>query len=252
MPVRGSRRVALFVGACVTVGLSLLLGRGEPPPRVSAPAPTDAVADREAPARIDSVVPPPPADPPLARAEATADADAGSLDADPDWERALRWSAVDLDAIERAIPDNLYWRMSSPTDDPAVQQWRRDERDRWNRAYGRVLAGHADAGEVRDYYALRERISQDALEFSDHLLADYGEVLPERDLRLLHLAKRLHAARLEEIPRSLAEGLERSGAHARRRAEWLADEATFEAKLADEAAAASDATAAADGARSGL
>jgi len=128
---------------------------------------------------------------------------------DPAFERALRWSAVDLDAVRRALPDNLYWEMSAPTSDPSVEQRREEERARWNEEYGKVLSGTASEEEIHDYYALRRRISEDAVEFAGHLLEHYGDVLPERGVGLLELADRLHRARLEEMPRRIAEARER-------------------------------------------
>jgi hypothetical protein len=152
----------------------------------------------------------------------------GALEPDPDFESALRWSAVDLDAVRAALPENLYWEMSVPTDDPAVVAWREAERARWNREFGKVLSGTATAEEVDAYYALRRRISEDAIDFADYLLEHYGDVLPERDVGLLELAGRLHRARLEAMPRRLAEAHERRLEHERVRAAWLADEAAFD------------------------
>jgi len=147
---------------------------------------------------------------------------------DSDFEVALRWSAVDLDAVRQALPDSLYWQLAAPTDDPDVLRQRDEERARWNTRYGKVLSGTASEPEIEDYYALRRRISEDAVEFSEYLLDHYGDVLPERDVGLLRLASRLHRARLEEIPRRLAEAQARRQEQDRLRQAWLADEAAFE------------------------
>lgn len=149
-------------------------------------------------------------------------------ESDPDFESALRWSAVDLDAVRAALPDNVYWEMSVPTDDPSVVARREAERARWNREFGKVLSGTATQEEVDAYFALRRRISEDAVVFSEYLLEHYGDVLPERDVGLLELASRLHRARLEEMPRRLAEAHARRLEHERVRAAWLADEAAFD------------------------
>ena len=53
-------------------------------------------------------------------------------------------------------------------------------------------------------------------------------ILPERDLRLLELARELHLARLEEYPRNLSDALERREAHEAARRAWLEDQARFE------------------------
>lgn len=153
---------------------------------------------------------------------------------DPDFESALRWSAVDLDAVRDALPDNLYWEMSAPTTDPAEIARREEERDRWNREYGKVLSGTATEEEIDAYFALRRTISEDAIAFSDHLLDQYGDVLPERDVGLLELARRLHRARLEEMPRRMADARERKREQDRLREAWLADEAAFESAQAPE------------------
>jgi hypothetical protein len=69
------------------------------------------------------------------------------------YEVALRWSAVDLDAVRDAMPGNLYWRMSAPTSDEELICWREEERARWNQEYGKVLSGNATEEEIEGYYA---------------------------------------------------------------------------------------------------
>jgi hypothetical protein len=54
---------------------------------------------------------------------------------------------------------------------------------------------------------------------------------------LLQLARRLHLARLEEIPRSLEQALERKSQQDEARARWQADERAFNA---DDTAAQGD------------
>lgn len=227
-----SRRLALGIGlAGAAVALVLLLrspgGEGTPeaPVRTApvASAPRTGAASR-------SVVPEvPDANETVVRdgvlQSGPSDPDTG---AEADFESALRWSLVDLDVVREALPDNMYWEMSAPTDDPDVVARREQERARWNREYGKVLSGTASEQEIDDYYALRRRISEDAVEFSAYLTTHYGDVLPERDLGLLQLASRLHRARLEEMPRKLAEALERKHQQDRLREAWRADQAAFE------------------------
>jgi hypothetical protein len=74
---------------------------------------------------------------------------------------ASAWAAVDMSAVRAALPDNIYWTMSVPTDDPAVLQAREEERARWNVEYGKVLSNTATADEVEAYYAHRKRLSSD-------------------------------------------------------------------------------------------
>lgn len=138
------------------------------------------------------------------------------------------WAAVDMEAVRAAMPDNLYWKMAMPTDDPDVLREREEERARWNVEYGKVLSNTATEDEIRDYYAFRHRLSSEYIEFATYLLDHYRNVIPERDVGMLELAVELHLARLEEIPRRQAEALERMRAHDAAREAWLADQARFE------------------------
>ena len=142
---------------------------------------------------------------------------------DPAW----AWARVDLDALREEIPDNLAFALAVPTTDSAVLAEREETRARWKREYGRIVSYRATENEVRDYYAERQRVSSDYVVFTDILIERYGDVLPEQDLGLLQLAQTLHRARLEEMPRRLAEALERREAHELVRAAWRADEAAF-------------------------
>jgi hypothetical protein len=141
---------------------------------------------------------------------------------------------VDLDAVRDAMPDNLYWRMSAPTTDEALIRWREEERARWNLEYGKVLSGNGTQEQIETYYAHRERVSLDAIEFAGHLLDHYRDTLPERDVGLLELAIKLHHARLQEIPRRLVEARERKELQDALREAWLADEEAFEQGLRSE------------------
>lgn len=140
---------------------------------------------------------------------------------------AAAWSVVDLDEVRRALPDNLYFELSAPTNDPDVIARRRAERERWNVEYGKILSGTGTEEEIRDYYDQRARLSTDYVEFTTYLLDHYEDDLPERDVGLLQLARRLHLARLEEIPRKVEEALERKRQQDAARKAWLADEAAF-------------------------
>jgi hypothetical protein len=71
------------------------------------------------------------------------------------------------------------------------------------------------------------RASTDYVQFVDHLLEHYGSNLTDQDLTLLHLAKRLHQARLEEIPRRLQEARERKAEQDEVRRQWLEEEREF-------------------------
>ena len=137
------------------------------------------------------------------------------------------WEHVDMEAMRRALPDNLYWTMAVPTDDPRIQEERDAERARWNDEYGKVLSGTGSLAEIDAYYDHRYRVSSDYVEFTRHLLTHYGNELPERDVALLELAERLHLARLAELPRKLEESRARKQQQDAAREAWRADEEAF-------------------------
>lgn len=202
----------------LALGLLWWWSRPEAP---TGPAP-GAAARAEGPS--DGLADPPAApDAPAGRPSAS-DPSEGVFDAS-----ARAWANVDLDAVRAALPDNSYWERSAPTDDPELLRRREEERAFWEEQYGKVLSNTASEEEVRDYYAHRQQLSTDAIEFSSHLLGHYGDHLPERDVGLLQLAIKLHMARLEELPRNLSDALERRDAHEQRRREWLAQQEMFEA-----------------------
>jgi hypothetical protein len=155
---------------------------------------------------------------------------AGEKDSEPDDEAmAAAWASVDMDEVRKAMPDNLYWKLSVPTKDPQVIEERAAERARWNVQYGKILSGTAGEEEIRAFYDQRAQLSGDYVEFTTYLLDHYGGVLPERDVGMLKLARRLNQARLEEIPRKIEEAFERKRAQDAAREAWLADQAGFSA-----------------------
>lgn len=149
----------------------------------------------------------------------------GDLTPEQAQEIAAAWSAVDMEEVRKAMPDNLYWKYSSPTKDPQVLEEREAERSRWNEEYGKVLSGTATEEEIKTYYDRRARLSGDYIEFLTYLLDHY--TLPERDVGLMKLAARLHRSRLEEIPRKMEQALERKAKQDEARAAWLADQQIF-------------------------
>ena len=158
----------------------------------------------------------------------TEGAASGDEDSEPmDDAMAEAWAQVDLDAVRRAMPDNLYFKLSVPTKDEAVLAERAAERARWNDEYGKILSGTGTEEEIRAYYDQQARLSGDYVEFTTYLLDHYRDTLVGRDVGLLELARRLHLARLEEIPRKVEEANERKRQQDKARAEWLADEAAF-------------------------
>lgn len=205
-----------------------------PPPAPVAAAPAPAPAPPSPPAAkpsIPALLKVPPLPPPAAVAKKKDDKDAAPVDpvmtpGDPE----LSWDKVDMEKIRAVMPDNIYWRMSAPTNDPEILKQREEERDRWNAEYGKVLSNTATAEEIDAYYDHRQKLMNDNIAFAGYVLAAYSEQLPERDVALLKLAVKLNLARLEEIPRQITEAQQRREEHEAARRAWLADQAAFEAK----------------------
>ena len=212
------------------VGLALWQRPVIPPPPsdTTHPSPPNAArrkADEEGVRLPEGLPDMPPGDTPL---EPMIEGDAG-LEGES---MGGTWQTVDMDTVRAALPDNLYWHLSQPTTDEEVIEERARERARWNVEYGKVLSGTGSEEEIRAYYDYKSRLYGDYIEFSTHLLDHYGTELPPRDVALLQLARRLHQARLEEVPRKLEEAFERKRAQDAARAAWLADQAAFEADAA--------------------
>jgi hypothetical protein len=161
---------------------------------------------------------------------------------------AEAWSVVDLEEVRRALPHNSYWELAAPTDDQRVLDDRREDVAHWNEQYGKVLSGTASEEEIREYFEHRSRVSSDYVEFTSYLLDHYGAQLPEQGQTLLHLARKLHLARLQELPRKQQEAFERKRAQDAAREAWLADQEAFEAALAEAAARDAGSAAAPDSA----
>jgi len=163
---------------------------------------------------------PPSPDPPP---EAAPSNDPGPLGALPE----TPWAAVDLDAIREVMPDNLFWKMAVPTTDSEILAQRAKERERWNVEYGKVLSATATAEEIDAYYAERQRLAQDYVEFATYLLAEYGDALDVRDVGLLKVAIELNLARLEEFPRQIVDAQARREAHDAARRAWREQQRAF-------------------------
>lgn len=116
---------------------------------------------------------------------------------------------VDLDALRKRMPENRYWALGAPTEDPEVLR-RRDERKKADNALlGKILSTTATEREIEEYYAERQRVSEDYMNFAAQVLADHRDALPERDVGLYELTIRLHRGRLDQIPRDRTAALER-------------------------------------------
>ena len=116
---------------------------------------------------------------------------------------------VNLDALKRRLPDNLYWTLGAPTKDAAVLRARAERKTRENDLYGKVLSTTATEDEIRSYYADRSRVSRDYIQFAELVLAEHRDQLPEEHIGLYEMSIRLNKARLEENPRDMEEALAR-------------------------------------------
>jgi len=228
---RGSSRsgIAIIAGSVLLLLIGVLTrwrSADAPSPR---PSPVDAPAAPTAPADAPVAA----AAPPQARASTPQDAPRprAEPDADPFADEEAShgtWEALDLNAVRAALPNNLYWKMAAPTKDPELLRWREQERDRWNVEYGKVLSNTATSEEIDAYFAERKRISDDYLEFVVHVLTNYGGAIPREGVALLKLAGQMHAARLEEMPRQIAEAHARHEAHDAARRAWLEEQKAFQ------------------------
>lgn len=205
--------------------------------RTEDPAPVSARPESvsRAPAGEAPAVARPPI-PPEQPPESVAETDSWFAELFPEGDAAWAWSRVDLDALREELPNNRYFELGVPTDDPDILAARRETKDRWNRELGKVMANTATEAEVRAYYAERQEVSSDYVIFATAMLDRYRDVLPEQDVGLLELSRTLHRARLEEIPRRIEEAIARRDAHEIVREQWLADQAAF----ADEPDAAAE------------
>jgi hypothetical protein len=207
-----SRRWLLVLALALLAGVAFGIWRelrrapepAAPPPGASLPAPSE-----------------PPA------AETPTPAPAAPAAAAPELP-PLGLGGVDLEEVRAALPDNLYWQTAAPTDDPRVIEEREREADLRNVQYGKVLSGTGTDEELVDYYDYRMRASTDYVAFADYLLEHYGSELNDQDQTLLHLARKLHLARLEEIPRKLQEARDRKAEQDEARRKWLEDEKAFQ------------------------
>ncbi|WP_437505890.1 hypothetical protein [Sorangium sp. So ce1099] len=181
---------------------SSVSSRGRVPPRDSAPRSGASVVDEHSVAEEDHG-----AD--LVRSAASTPEDV-----------AGRGYPVDLERLRAQLPDNLYWQLGAPTDDPRELQERAGEQKRWEELFGKVQSNTASEEEVRHYYEHSRRVSEDYIQFASLVLAQHRDELPERDKGLYELSIRMHRSRLAEIPRQIEGALARTQAQDRARDEW--------------------------------
>jgi hypothetical protein len=206
---------ALAAAALATVVLVVVF-RGQPPAADPAPEPNTGPA-----AGADTSAFTPHAERPgLAGGTGSAGSAAGAAaEVDPGDESGNEYP-VDLERLRARIPDNLYWLLGAPIEDPQALQARAEEEQRWNQLYGKVLSGTASEEEIQRYYDHRRQLSRDYIEFARLVLQEYPDELPERDRGLYELSIEMHTTRLAEIPRQIEEALARKQDQDRRRDEW--------------------------------
>lgn len=146
-------------------------------------------------------------------------------------ERELALSRVDLEALKEKMPGNLYWQMGAPTQDESVRQERKEMREYWRQQENRIAANLAEEYAIRDYYMYQNALSEDYVAITDELLKNYGGDLSEQDYGLLLMANRLHAARLQEIPKQLATALDDRRDFVARKESWQEDPQAYEEAL---------------------
>lgn len=140
---------------------------------------------------------------------------------------ADEWARIDFDEIKKALPDSTYWKMAFPTSDKDLIAERERIRAEWNTQYGKVQANTATDEEIDAYYGDQQKLSEDYVEFLVYLAEHHANEVPRSAVGALKLAGEMHLARLEEIPRKIAEAKERHAAHEKARQEWLAEQAKF-------------------------
>lgn len=139
----------------------------------------------------------------------------------------LVYGEIDLREAKALMPDNLYWKLGSPTKDEKILAEREEEKKRRNEEYGRVLAGDASEDEVRAYYDYRRKLSEDYLEFSEFMARRYANHPRDEFVGMLELAVKMHADRLKQIPLELDDALERARERERIREDWRRQQEEF-------------------------
>lgn len=145
----------------------------------------------------------------------------------PTLDTAEAWGRIDFDEIRRALPDSMYWKMAFPTKDPALLAERQRIRDEWSAQSAKIQSNTATDEEIDAYYAAQQQLSNDYLEFLVYLADHWGNEVPRSEIGALKLAGEMHLAKLEEIPRRIAEAKQRHAAHEAARQAWLAQQQQF-------------------------
>lgn len=121
--------------------------------------------------------------------------------------------AVDLDALRKKLPDNLYWKHGVPTDDPKELERRALEDHDWNVLLGKVQSNTASEPEIAKYYDHRRKLSHDYAELARTVVADYGQNLDPQNHGIFDMAARMNEQRLQQLPIEEARAIARHKAH---------------------------------------
>jgi len=149
----------------------------------------------------------------------------------PEGDPAWSWAKVDINRLQKEMPDNLYWELAAPTSDEWLLEHRKEIKTHWEKEYGKILSNKASEKQIRDYYTHQHKVSTDYIVFATQLLDRHSKDLPERDVSFQKLARNLHLARLEELPKKLSNAMDLRKKQEERRAAWLADKEAFEDAL---------------------
>lgn len=218
---KSPRRYAAIAGGLLFAALLVVYLARERRPSGDAPA---REASPSSVVDLSSPVPPrsAPGRPPSAAVGEDPDAAADPApagEADPAYVAGGAYP-VDLAHLRARLPDNLYWRLGEPTQDPQTLQMRVEEEQRWNELFGKIQSNTASEEEIHRYYGHRQKLSEDYIEFASLVLTEYKDKLPERDQGLYELSIKLHRTQLSEIPQKTADALTRKHASDQRREEW--------------------------------
>ncbi len=153
-------------------------------------------------------------------------------------QKADAWAKVDLDAVRETMPNNLYWSMAAPTEDPALLEQREAKRQELKAVETKMMARHASEQEIRDYFAYQTKVSEDYVLALTEIINRYGHEIPDEDYSGTTLARTLHLSKLQEMPAKLTRALEQREQFLAEKAEWMADKDAYRAKLEAEAAEA--------------
>ena len=152
--------------------------------------------------------------------------------------KAEAWAKVDLEGMQREMPNNTFWVMAAPTTDEQVLEERERLREHWETLKNKITFNRASEEEIRTYFSEQEQISTDYVEFTTALINRYRDVLPEEDVGLQNVARSMHMTKLQEYPQQMTRALERLEFTRAKQADWENDKSAYQAKLEAQAAEA--------------